>query len=424
MNAHICALVVLLAGCLFGVASPWICIGLRRDTATSAWGTPPVDTLQPTTRDLPDSFLRHLQGRSIWGWILIGCTLLVFRGLILCTPDHEAEVTISYICCWISSALVLNAAWRRVGRPNKVPVGLLANFFIHGGVLGTFFASFINSSLKALWGELSPNCNLQTMQRTPACHVGAAAMWVLTPGLVEETFKSVWLFFRLRRGPEDVPRRCCLCLPSFRAYDCGCWYKLAPTPYHVFLCALASGAGFECMENLVYVFLHSGVLLSGSSDAPSEDAPSKNVDPWELMLFIAMTRAVFSLMHMLWTGFVGLGLAAHLFLPEERRPRLITILLPSMCLHGFFDYALSALRAANPLVAVLLLLSLVTVSIGSFVVICFLTGCRKNSCCCAPGFFERLYQGGEQEGISLVGLPVRTSDPMVVVVVEAAAPWQ
>merc|ERR1712070_693523 len=98
------------------------------------------------------------------------------------------------------------------------------------------------------------------MSMTAACTTEAALMWIFTPGLVEETFKSVWLFFRLRRGPEDVPAKCCLCLPSTGAYDCGCWYKLAPTPYHVLLCALASGAGFECLENVFYVFSKSGVL--------------------------------------------------------------------------------------------------------------------------------------------------------------------
>merc|ERR1740138_1464487 len=89
----------------------------------------------------------------------------------------------------------------------------------------------------------------------------AALMWVLTPGLVEETFKSVWLFFRLRRSSDDLPSTCCFCLPAAGPWDCGCWYKLAPTPYHVFLCALASGAGFECLENGLYVFQKSQVLL-------------------------------------------------------------------------------------------------------------------------------------------------------------------
>merc|ERR1719203_381104 len=95
---------------------------------------------------------------------------------------------------------------------------------------------------------------------TPACNTIAAIMWVLTPGLVEETFKSLWLFFRLRRSVADIPAKCCFCLPASHGYDCGCWYKLAPTPYHVLLCALASGAGFECMENLLYVFEKSGVM--------------------------------------------------------------------------------------------------------------------------------------------------------------------
>merc|ERR1712072_943257 len=96
---------------------------------------------------------------------------------------------------------------------------------------------------------------------TTLCQVKSALMWVLTPGLVEETFKAVWLFLRLYRNPEDLPRRCCLgVLPAAHSYDCGCWHKLAPTPYHVILCSLACGAGFECLENVFYVFCKTGSI--------------------------------------------------------------------------------------------------------------------------------------------------------------------
>merc|ERR1712217_637756 len=87
------------------------------------------------------------------------------------------------------------------------------------------------------------------------CYAVSAIEWILTPGLIEETFKVVWLALRLHRTPSELPRTCCFgTLQAGHTNQCGCWHKLAQTPYHVFVCAIACGAGFECVENVDYVF--------------------------------------------------------------------------------------------------------------------------------------------------------------------------
>merc|ERR1712194_517810 len=141
-------------------------------------------------------------------------------------------------CCWTPSFLLLTYAWCRVGKCNCVPLGLLANFVIQGGIMGTSFALVLNTTLIVSWHNISPTCNPMEITMTLPCNVAAAVMWILTPGLVEETFKSVWLFFRLRRSVDDVPATCCFCLPASRSFNGGCWYKLAPSPYHVVLCTM------------------------------------------------------------------------------------------------------------------------------------------------------------------------------------------
>lgn len=310
-------------------------------------------------------------------------------------------------------------AWLRVGKQNGVRLGLLANFFMQGGLFGVLFAVVLNSLLVALWEDLSPFCNTETIfVMNFSCNIGAALIWVLTPGLVEETFKAIWLFCRLRRSPEDLPGKCCFCLPASRGYDCGCWYKLAPTPYHVVLCALASGAGFECLENLVYVFDNSGVLDSSRTTKllpTAETLVAENVifssggevattptSSENEMVLIAIARLPTSFMHMVWTGFIGFGLARRLFLQDARRPSLVTVLLPPIIAHGLYDYALSAMAWADflnkPQLFWVFLLLFLVLFMGSCFLLGRLTGCRgrfccNDSCCCAAGFWEIMFGG-------------------------------
>merc|ERR1740121_174288 len=250
-------------------------------------------------------------------------------------------------------------------------------------------------------------------------------MWILTPGLVEETAKGMWLFFRLRRSTSQLPGRCCFGL--FRAFhhnDCGCWYKLAPTPYHVLLSALAAGAGFECLENVKFVFVDSHAL-------PRLSAGNSN------MLSMAVARCVSSGLHMVWTGLLGYGLARRLFLPEEQRWSLIAVLLPSIVLHGLYDYTTSAMAWVNLSRKVgmlsdeaaasdagFLFFLMVASSLGSCCILAQLTGLRccrpkragggrsERHCCCYDGFWEERFEmEAPMPSASplLVGFAARTS---------------
>merc|ERR1712151_1247330 len=119
--------------------------------------------------------------------------LILFR-----VQAHQVAVTVAYICCWLTAFLVLATAYCRIGQPNGVPLGLLANFFLQGGVMGLLFAMLLNTLMLGSWQVLSHDCNPMTIMMTFVCNVEAALEWILTPGLIEETFKSLWLFFRLR----------------------------------------------------------------------------------------------------------------------------------------------------------------------------------------------------------------------------------
>jgi len=452
---------LLAAFCVGVVLSPWIWIAFRQSTIASAWSTSPVDSwiLSATSR-ITETFQLHLEGRIVWAWGLLGVVAVLYITLlVMVVPAHWLAVSFSYLCCYLPSTVLMAYAWYRMGKPNEVRIGLLANFFLQGAVMGASFALVLNTSLLNSWKRLSPNCNPMTIEPTTACNIQAALMWIFTPGIVEETFKSVWLFFRLRRSADDLPQTCCFCLPSFRTFDCGCWFKLASTPYHVLLCALASGAGFECFENLLYVFEHSGVLTGTGGSTPTLPPsasvglttvtasttvnPLADFSPWTIMVITGIARIPTSTLHMVWTGLIGYGLARRLFLPEQRRPGLLTVLLPSIIAHGLMDYSLSAMQSASKAQDFTLILLLFCLFLTSSVGSCFLlgrnTGCRgilgcNEGFCCAPAFWEEdfgTFPGSAREdlvgpaslvGIALERMPQRPS--VTFTVPEGAQPGQ
>lgn len=410
--------VLVAALCLVVAMSPWVWMAIRarRGTAASVWGTQPVDAMvMRLSNQVSASFDASLRGRMLWVWLLVCAVCLLYLEILVAASAHKVRaswlgLTFSYACCWLSGGLALAAAWCRVGRGSGVSPGLIANFFCGGGLLGSTFAVVLNSELMASWISISPNCNPTNIKMDVGCNVLAELLWILTPGLVEETSKSVWLFFRLRRSAEDLPGRCCFCLPASSRHDCGCWFKLAPTPYHVLLCALASGAGFESFENLLYVFWNSGVFADPKD--PKEAA--------QAMVTVAASRLAMSSMHMIWTGLIGLGLARRMFLPLTQRPSLLPVLLPSMLAHGTFDYSLSALQAASKAkqgdVAVLFFGVFVGVIIASCCLFGHLTGCKgtcfcADSCCCAPDFWENLFGADYAARQVIVGAPVIQLQP-------------
>jgi len=283
--------------------------------------------------------------------------------------------------------VVVFFAWSRVGRRRNVTLGMLAMFFVQGGTLGVIISMLLEGLEMPFWQRLQavtgcdatapadPN-NPDAPPRTLIaplwyCNVQLLFNNVLGPGLVEETFKAIWLFWRLRRGADELPDTCCFCLPAKHSYDLGCWFKLAPTPYHVFLCALALGAGFESIENVMY-------SLSGGAG-------------------VSLLRVATSGLHMCWTSLVGFGLARRFFLPEGRRPSLVAVVLPSVLLHGAFDYSIFAYSSTEGLpnaVTYFFIALFLAVLVGSFVGIFWLTSC------CSADFFER------RTGVTARELPV------------------
>jgi len=447
MNSILSAIMILV--CLGAAICPWVWIAFRRGTVGSAWNTPAIDRwVRYLSNNVSNVFYAHLQGRVVWLWVLVMLFGLLYMTMLVTAHAHWVAITFSFLCCWLTSVMLMTFAWFRVGKPNGVQPGLLANFFMQGGVMGALLAIVLNSSLLMSWVNLSPLCNPMTITMNAACNAEAALMWVLTPGLVEETFKAIWLFCRLRRSPDDLPGKCCFCLPAIRGFDCGCWYKLAPTPYHVILCAFASGAGFEVLENILYVFGKSGVLssvgdtmtrtitttvtlaaenISSSSGSEVTAAttttltttswnPLVDESPPIIMVVTAVARMPSSVMHMVWTGLIGFGLARRLFLEDARRPSLLMVLLPSMIAHGLGDYALSAMSSAEeaqkPGLPLLFFPLFLTVSVGSCFLMGRLTGCRglfccDESCCCAAGFWESLFGSiPDPSRADLVGQPL------------------
>jgi len=265
---------------------------------------------------------------------------------------------------------------------------LLAVFFLSGGLLGALFACISEMLLMVSWDTLFPLCNIDRITRkqpvpmTVECNGLLATMMILTPGMAEESFKAIWLFYRLRRRHTDVPSTCCWICPATRAFDCGCWFKLAPTPYHVILAAMASGGGFEVFENLLYVFLYGS----------------------HYQVTTGLVRAFTAGLHVAWTGLIGIGLACRLFLPQNQRPSLPRVLLPSVLLYGLYDYSAVGLvsvsldaekREIPNQETVALVLLFFSMFLFTIFTTCILvgrrTGCRcrrPRSCCCLPGFWK------------------------------------
>lgn len=404
-----------LCGSLAGPICPWVWIACRREPSASAWSTPAVDSPTRTgevglQRLFSSSFQESLAGRiTSIVVILAGCFAILIHYLKE-QPDFFVVIVTSFVMCFLMPFLILFLAWVRVGKPNAVTPGLMGSLFVSGGVLGVFFAFTFESMEEAAWAVLSPTCNGRNAVLFPGCAPRLALIWILTPGLIEETGKALWLFFQLRRSRAQVPTKCLGCCPAKHSWDCGCWYLLAPTPYHVILCAFSAGAGFECLENIKYVFSNFGTMQHLSSPR----GPAK-------MIEVALSRCLTSGMHMLWTGLIGYGLSMRMFLPAAERPSLPAVILPSIILHGLFDFSLFATQAAQAPGSrhyltkedvasdTLFFLSLFLFTVfGTCFPMCCLTGlrCRGGcSCCCAPGFWERRYTKAEV----LVGEPVAGS---------------
>lgn len=278
--------------------------------------------------------------------------------------------------------LILLLAWWRLG--DGVPLGFLASMYLHSTILSIVLSAFGELLMTPIWARSFPDCQLgftaphAISPRTERCGFLGFAAWLSIPGMIEETFKAVWFFYRLRRSPNDVPETCCGGMFFSQSNgDCGWWFKLAPTPQHVLLAAVAAGAGFEAVENLSY------------------GLAAKEVD---LALPVVIIRGFIPL-HICWTGMIGVGLARRLFLPRKQSPSLFGMLWPAMLLHGMSDYSVilfeTFVTAKDPggcALAMMLELCVWLVTFARFAVASGLRLSSPRSCCCNRSAWEAEFE--------------------------------
>jgi len=124
---------------------------------------------------------------------------------------------------------------------------------------------------------------------TIRCNIYLIIQWILTPGLIEEGSKAMWLILWL-------------------------WLRNVKKTHTVFLiCGMSLGAGFETAENIRYAF-PSGLDFSRCN-------PSRAL--------AALNRSLASYLHVAWTGTVAAGIADGSALLALGRV---------VVLHGLYDY--------------------------------------------------------------------------------------
>ena len=159
-----------------------------------------------------------------------------------------------------------------------------------------YFDDFLGTTTCAMNCPPGLTCATKLMplnDGTVACNINLAMQWVLTPGLIEEASKAVWL--RVWLWLTDVK----------------------PHPAAILLCGMSLGAGFETAENLRYAF-PTGLDFSKSN-------PSRAV--------AAVNRALSSYLHVAWTGGIAEALA--------HGGSFSRALLRVIVLHGLYDYGAS-----------------------------------------------------------------------------------
>ena len=192
-------------------------------------------------------------------WAVVVAVLLLAAMGLQCAVDEMGPGGVAVFLASGSPVLILFLTWRRLG--DGVKPGFVASMYLHSTILGVALSLVGELLASNLWSRTFPNCNLGLggssqmviSPMTERCEVLGLAAWLCIPGVFEETFKVVWVFYRLRRSLKEVPETCCCgACWSVSSMDCGWWFKLAPTPQHVLLAAVAAGAGFEAAENLNY----------------------------------------------------------------------------------------------------------------------------------------------------------------------------
>jgi len=188
---------------------------------TGVWNSPP-----PRQQVVDDDFLRTLTGSS--RRVVEVVLVLSFLGLWLTVRAFGSGGVFVFFLSGLPVA-ILAFSWWRLGQ--GVELGFVASMYLHSTLLGvacSFVGEFL---LSLLWTASVPDCELgftgtgkdaMLISLTEKCEVLGAAAWLGIPGVIEETFKAIWLFYRLRRSDADVPTTCCCggCW-STSSRDCG-----------------------------------------------------------------------------------------------------------------------------------------------------------------------------------------------------------
>ncbi|CAE7573465.1 unnamed protein product [Symbiodinium natans] len=236
-----------------------------------------------------------------------------------------------YICTFIAALMWVWYLWRSTTREGEVPLGLLVSIWFTTGTLSVGMCSLCNWAMVQLWAWLDPLCyitypadNWPWEYTSTRCIMTNAVQWVLTAGIIEESFKFASLL-RLRPSPSKVLQGVAGCRCRLPGLPKAWYMRLADSPLAVALCGVAAGGGLATTENFMYIF-----------STESIDKAFREGD-----LESAYGRIAASFAHMVWTGYAACGLAKWQFLPEgdPARPRSrVQFLLPPIFLHGLYNW--------------------------------------------------------------------------------------
>jgi RsiW-degrading membrane proteinase PrsW (M82 family) len=236
-----------------------------------------------------------------------------------------------YTCTFVAALAWVWYLWRSTTQEGEVPLGLLVTVWFTSGTLSVGCCSLCNWAMVQLWAWMNPYCyitypadNWPWDYTSPKCVMINVVQWILTAGIIEESFKFAAL---LRLRPSRTKLRAgidaCRCHIPLTAR--GWWMKLADSPLAVALCGVAAGGGLATTENFMYIFSQESIDKAfGANDLES-----------------AYGRIAASFAHMVWTGYAACGLAKFQFLPpgSPGRPRRKTsYLLPPIILHGLYNW--------------------------------------------------------------------------------------
>lgn len=249
-------------------------------------------------------------------------------------------VTKMYICTFIAALMWVYYLWRSTTHEGEVPLALLVSVWFTTGTLSVGCCSLCNWAMVQLWAWMNPYCyitypadNWPWEYTSGKCMLINVVQWILTAGIIEESFKFVSLL-RLRPTARQVNTTLASCRCKCPGLHKAWWLRLADTPLAVALCGVAAGGGLATTENFMYIFSQESIEKAfGENDLES-----------------AYGRIAASFAHMVWTGYAACGLAKWQFLPEghpARPRRRTTYLLAPIVLHGLYNWC-STLQKCEP----------------------------------------------------------------------------